>query len=389
MVKRGVLYLGTAIVSVLLGCASQIREERGTDELTALEREYDALKASKNGEDLVQAALEFARKNPEHFRSNGDLGVHYIANGDAKMGKEYLLKAKELVKNAPKTSIGEEYIATVYGILGEIAISEGDLAGATEYAELVETFDNNAERRYQILKPRILVSQGEREEALVLFDKIYREQPEIMTSDDIKAHMALLGLAGRFEECADLVDLYFEKGSYYDGLGWYASVVYGQAGQLKKSLYATFLEFEFNASYRFEDPVIFLNSIDSFEQKMEQWKLLDETREAIRLVRSAYDPSAEYRQPENPSFFVEEYIIIKNRIRDNTVNIHDYDRFLRLQHYFTEFPVYYWNIWLAVGMLRGREASENSLILEKIIALGNNNIYIQPARDELAKILGQ
>jgi hypothetical protein len=119
---------------------------------------------------------------------------------------------------------------------------------------------------------------------------------------------------------------------------------------------------------------------------MAQWKVLDETRGAIQLLRSAYDPSVEYRRPRNLSSFVEEYIIVKNKIRDGTVNTADFNMFLRLQRYFSVFPVYHWNVWLAAGILSRSREKEYAPALERIISLGNDNVYIQRARDELARI---
>jgi hypothetical protein len=399
MIKRGAYRLGIVMLAVL-GCASQTREERELEELTVLEREYDALTASKTKgdllqtlqeEDLLQAVLEFERKNQDHFRSKVDLGVYYVSNGDVKQGKEYLLKAKALIKNTPKTSIGEEYIAEVYGGLAVIAIEENNLATAMEYANLAEAFDNEAGWFYKRIKPRIMILQDKKEEALKLYDKLYQEQQETMQDDDIINYMILLGLAKRYKESAGMADLYFEKGPYVSGLGSDASKIYRAVGQFKKSVYAGFLEFEFQASYYpsyqySAEKEKFFKYLDSFEQQMARWRVLDETREAIQLIRSAFDPSVEYRQPEKISFFAEEYIIIKNKIRDAAVNRVDYNKFLQLEHYFSVFPSYYWNIWLAAGILD--KPGEKNFIpaLERIIALGNNNIYIQQARDELARI---
>jgi tetratricopeptide (TPR) repeat protein len=379
MAKRAVLYLCIITAIIAVSCPSQTR----------LEQEFDELKASeKRGEEYIQPILEFERKNPGHFRSKVELGAYYAAAGNPTLSKEFFLRAKEVVKNAPKTGEGERDVTKMYGTLAELAIYDKDFAKAEEYAEMAVAFDNEYAPVYKLVKPRILVLQDKYKEALELFDEAYRDQPETMILNDIKSYMYLLAEAGRNEECAGVIDYYFEKGPYYSGLGGFASVIYESSGQFSKSIYMAFLEFEFQASYRHTDTAEFVKKMDSLEQKMAQWKILDETQAAIQLLRSAYEPTIEYRRPENLSSFVEEYIIVKNKIRDGTVNTADFNRLLRLERYFSTFPVYYWNIWQAVGILDKSGEKNFAPVLGKIVTLDENNIYIQRARDELARVLG-
>jgi tetratricopeptide (TPR) repeat protein len=354
-----------------------------------LEQEFNELKASeKQGEEYIQPILEFERKNPGHFRSKVELGSYYATAGNPTLSKEFFLRAEAVVKNAPKTGEGEEAVTIMYGTLAELAVYEKDFATAEKYAARAVAFDNKYASAFKLVKPRILVLQDKYKEAMELFDKAYREQPETMILNDIKSYMYLLAEAGRNEECAGVIDYYFEKGPYYSGLGIFASAIYESVGQFNKSIYMAFLEFEFQTSYREAATVDFLRNLDSLEQKMTQWKVLDETQKAIRLVRSTYDPAIEYWRPEKQTSFVEEYIIVKNKIRDGTINTADFNILLRLERYFSMFPVYYWNTWLAVGILDKSSEKNFAPVLRKIVTLNENYIYIQRARDELTRILG-
>jgi tetratricopeptide (TPR) repeat protein len=390
--KRGIPYFGIITALLVLGCVSQPREEREFDELTAMEQEYARIiESGKRGKELVEMFLEFDHKYPKHFSAKVDLGRYYLVIGDIRLAKEYLFKALTLIKNAPRTKEGEEYITIMYASLAEINKFEKNYVKAAEYAELALSFDNKYAWKVLYVRAAIIAAEGKDREALTLFDKAYQEHPELIEEGDIKVFLPLLGSAGRYSECAGILDFFFENGEgFFTGLGNYAAHIYEKAGQLKKAIYASFLEFEFQISYRQEEPKEFLNKLDVLEAEMEHRGILDEgNKEAIRLIRSVYDPSLEYpRFKQEPSYFVERYIIIKNRIRDQDITPIELKIFFDLLLYFHKFPVYYWNLWQAAGMVDKLNEEKYAIILERIIALDENGVYAQPARDELERISG-
>jgi tetratricopeptide (TPR) repeat protein len=279
----------------------------------------------------------------------------------------------------------------MYGFLAEIALTEGEYSLAGEYAEQAKASGAELSRRYNYFKAHILLAENKNEEALELFDTFYRVQPDLMAPKDIRAYMYLLAQAERNTEAAVIVDLFLKTGSFFTGLGVFASSVYEAAGEFQKSIYAAFLEYEYYAAYKASDPLVFLNNVTTLEGHFARQGTLEETqRRAIQFIRGAFDPSVSSPALGNTPFFVEEYISVKNKIRDASVTLADFNRFLQLESYFSQFPVYYWNVWQAVLILDQGKSNEEKFVpvLQKIITLDKNGIYAKPAWDEITRILG-
>ncbi|GHT92856.1 hypothetical protein FACS1894140_5470 [Spirochaetia bacterium] len=196
-----------------------------------------------------------------------------------------------------------------------------------------------------------------------------------------------------------MVDIFFEKGRYFPGLGLFASSVYEAAGQEEKAVFAAFLDYEYSGGYRQTDTSAFIKNIDTLEQQLASGDKLTPVAGALNLVRSLYDPSTAVDPQYEPSFFAGKYITLKKKISDAAgAAIHttgaaslttaEFNRYLTMEHYFSSFPVYYWNIWQAISDLPVSSRANYLPVLQRIIALDMEGTYAERAWDEISKILG-
>jgi hypothetical protein len=354
-----------------------------------MNKEYEQIKNSGlTGEALLNTLTEFELRNTGHFSSKVDLGGYYLLSGDLERAKDYFRRAEGLKPKAPGDEETRKNICLLYGSLARIGLLQKDYAKANEYVKEAVAFDAVESRKYQFLEGHILIAQNQNAEALEIFDALYRTQAELMNMEDIRAYMYLLADAKRNTECAGIVDLYFEKGRFFSGLGLFASSVYEAAGDGKKAVLAAFLEYEYYSSYNDADDKHFVNNLDALKQQLAAAGKQAETEKVLRLVQSLYDGSAEAAYQPVSSFFAEEYIILKKKIQNRTMNNEDFNKYLILEPYFSQFPVYYWNIWQVVTDSAPLSRPNYLPVLEKIIALDKSGKYARLAWAELSNVMG-
>ncbi|MCL2294276.1 MAG: hypothetical protein FWC36_05370, partial [Spirochaetes bacterium] len=189
-------------------------------------------------------------------------------------------------------------------------------------------------------------------------------------------------------ESAEMIDLYFETGLFFSGLGVFASNVYKNAGQYSKAILAAFLEHEFQSGFSEVDDYGFLKYIDNLEKMLSLSETSEETEKTLNLVRSLFNDSAETFQLRENAFFVEKYIILKRKIQTHSITIQEFERYLRLERYFRRFPIFYWNVWQAALICTPDRLDRFIPALTRIISLSPDGPYAQPAREELARIMG-
>jgi tetratricopeptide (TPR) repeat protein len=348
--------------------------------------EYEQIKASgKTGRELFDALTEFERNNTVHFSSKVDLGGVYLLQGDYGRAKDYFLRAAAVLRYAGDDAESKKNIVIMYDSLARIALAEGDYEPAMGYAEQAIALDGES-GHYMLLKGHILAAQNKDVEALAVFDSLY-PAADTVTAVDLRTYMYLLARAERTEECAAIVDRYFETGPYFKGLGTFASGVFERAGQTKKAILSAWLEYEYFSSFNAADDAAYLTGIDGLERQLAQKGTLEAGMGAIKLLRRLYGgAAAPLREAE--SFFVEEYIFIKISIRENTAGIAEFNRLLQMEHYFSQFPAYYWNVWQTVSLLDPGVRQNFARVLEKIIALDKDGVYARRAWDELGALMG-
>jgi tetratricopeptide (TPR) repeat protein len=359
--------------------------------LNKMNLEYEQITNSgKSGRELYEALSVFERNNMARFNSKIDLGGVNLLTGGYTLAKDYFLRAEAVLSNAGNDEASQKNIVILYGSLARISLIEGGYIDALEYVDKAVYADKWNDAQYQFLKAHILTALNRNEEALLIFDRFYPENTEAMTALDLRAYMYLLAGNDRTRETALALDQYLAKGSFFPGLGVFASTVYEKNNEIKKSILSAFLDYEYYASYKESKPADFLKNLDTLEKRLLTENKITGGRYALNLLRGLYTasiaaPSAETR---DQGFFIEDYVIIRSRIQKRAVDAGDFNRFILLEPFFSQFPVYYWNVWQAVLRLDPDSRVNFVRVLEKIIALDKTGVYAKRAWDETAKLMG-
>lgn len=87
-------------------------------------------------------------------------------------------------------------------------------------------------------------------------------------------------------------------------------------------------------------------------------------------------------------FPASQFIVLANKIESNNFTTSDLEQFLKLETLFNKYPSYYWYGWKAFNIVDGANSSNYVPMLQRIILLGYNNIYIPQARQEMGRIIG-
>jgi tetratricopeptide (TPR) repeat protein len=354
-----------------------------------MDKEYERIKASGlSGEALREALTEFELGNMGHFGSKVDLGGYYFVVGNTDRALDYLLRAERLTPKAPRDGETRNYITLMHATLSRIYLAQGEYAKAADYADKAVAADGETGKQYRFLQAHILVARQRNGEALALFDELYQTQRALMGGDEIRAYMYLLATAGRYDDCAAMVDLYFENGPFFPGLGLFASGAYENSGQPNKAICAAFLDYEYRSGYIETDDRDFLNNISKLETQLYLTGALAKSEAAISLLRSLYDDSPLAVSAADNAFFVETYCVLKKKILTRTLNNTEFQRYLQLERYFSRFPSYYWNVWQAAQDCSPDTLANYVTALEKIILLDKNGRYAQSAWEEITRLMG-
>jgi tetratricopeptide (TPR) repeat protein len=356
-----------------------------------MDLEYEQIiNSSKSGQELFEALSSFERNNMAHFNSKIDLGGVYLLRGEYTMAKDYFLRAEAVLGNAGEDETAQRNIVIMYASLARISLIEGGYTEALGYIEKAISSDKEKDVQYQFLRAHILTALEKKEEALAMFDRFYEGNAETMTALDLRAYMYLLAERGRPQECARVLDQYFKHGAFFPGLGLFASTVYEKNNEIQKSILSAFLDYEYHASYKKTNSADFLRNLDTLEKRLVAENKIVYARYALNLLRGLY--SNEIIQPNvethEHSFFVEDYVIIKNRILRHNVDIGDVQRLMGMEAFFSKFPVYYWNIWECVTLLDSGTQKEYVRVLEKIIELDKAGVYARPAWEGITRVMG-
>jgi hypothetical protein len=289
----------------------------------------------------------------------------------------------------------EGYSGEEFESLARMDLIQGEYARALEYAEKAIALNREEKPGPLFLKGHILIAREEDEKALEFLAGLFKSRREEAGPEDIRAYMYLLARAGRAAEAAEMTDLFFEKGSYFPGLGFFASSVYESTGEIDKAVLAAFLDYEYQSGFNGADDGTFLRNIDNLEERLKARRLEDgeagdgeKAVRPLRLLRSLYDPETSVPAGYQASFFAGDYILCKKKIREGSFTEADFSRYLSLEPYFRSFPSYYWNLWQGALLVTGKPPAEYLAALEKVIALDREGIYAKPAWEELTRFLG-
>ena len=341
--------------------------------------EYNAIKNSGlHGEALYNKVLEFDNLNPAFFESKLDLASFYYISNDSKESWKYLLKSEPLLSSADNKNK-----ALFYGLYATLSFDDNDFEKAWEYVQKALSIKKEGEK-YGYLAGQIQLAREQKEDALALFERTYSTVPELITAQQLRAYMYLLATGRNYVKCREILELYFEKGTYFSGLGLFASGVYEHVGEWQKSIFSAYLDYEYQASYGNANDTKFLENLSALEKKLPEADRNGEAKKAVETLRDYY--TNKRISALDTDFFAYKYLSLKQKIENKTATQQDFNTFLSLEKYFTPFPVYYWLIWQCAKELEPQSAKQWIPILEKIILLNSNTQFARNARIQLGMI---
>jgi tetratricopeptide (TPR) repeat protein len=345
------------------------------------EKEYGKIvNSGARGEELISALEDFEIRHNGHFYSKVDLGIYYLAVGEADRAKDYLRRAERLLPDLGKPLPGKENsAAVVYGALAQVYLIQKDYQGALEYIDKAVGADRENRRSYRSLKGHILIARQEYPAALEIFDELLAGTAEAGAAanagggddaEELRAYMFLLAQAERPAEAAAALDRYFQTGAFFPGLGWFGAEVYRAAGQTDKAAYAAYLEGEYRSGYgELQNP------------ERSGFEVLEETIRA--------EDGGERGTEIGTDYFAAEYLKLKNLI--NGPGDFTKDEFLRLVNLepcFRLFPSFYWQLWQGARRAYPEDYQRFSAALQKIIALDKDGPFARGAWEELTRLMG-
>lgn len=373
----GILFVVLAVVAGLfISCA-----EKNTQEYTKIK------KSGLTGQKLLSAVTDFETNHSDDFESKLDLADYYMTVGNYAAAEQYLTRAESVIKNAPRGKTGTQMKAQLYGLRAQTAFYDGKYSSAASYVEKAVKENKKAALHYEYLTAQILLAQNKKKESLEKFDEVYKKIPEEITPEDERAYMYLLADTDRSSECLTIMEKYFENGTYFAGLGLFASAIYEKNKKYENSVFSAFLDYEYHSCFYPAEDETFLKNLDTLETKMKKQNTYAAAENAVNLVRSRYRQSP-VTGNQDSTFFPAVYIHITNKIKAETLTEDDLQKYLALEHYFSAFPSYYWYAYQAVTELTPGAEKQCVPLFEKILILGRKNRYEDDSREKLGILAG-
>ena len=350
-------------------------------------KEYDDIKNANETPIIVMNNIyNFELQNPDHFLSKLDLARYFILLGNYEESERYLIRAEGVINKIGKRGIANEDIAALYGCLAVVNLADQNLQTAWDYTQKAYKIPK-AGKYYGYLAGRVLASLGRKEEAIQYFDKTYALYPEQISGEELRAYMYLAADANDWQKCMNLLELYFEKGLYFPNLGLFASGVYEKNGRFVKSIYAAYLDYEYQSGLGGADDAAFVRNLHNLKTTIITEGKGKDAEDAVDIIIGLYDTSGsgENTIAGETDFFPYKYIMLKKKAEYASWDEEDFQEYITLEKYFASFPGYYWMLWEEVQSGRYGEVKQWIPILEKIILLGDS-IYIKPSRKALANL---
>lgn len=348
--------------------------------------DYEALKeSSTTEEELVKNISSFELLNPNRIEPKLDLAKFYLIRGNYKEGAKYLTQAESIVEKSSKRKIKPEQKADLYGMLAAVFLINNNSEKAWDYIQKTLSIKKYGES-YGYLAARIQTARGNNKEALELFNKTYGKFPSTISAEELRAYMYLLAKGNEISKCCEIIEKYFETGAYFPGLGQFASAAYEKNNEYEKSIFCAFLDYEYQSCFGHKDDEKFLQNMESLRPKLHANQKTEKALNAINCIESLYTVSPFTKIDSN--FFIYKYIELKHKSQNELFSKDELESFLKLEKYFSTFPVYYWTVWESVRKTENFEAKNWISVLNKIISLGEDSIYYSKARTEIGNILG-
>lgn len=352
--------------------------------------EYQSLIEKKlSGAELLDSVLDFETAHIHHFESKSDLAQYYYSVGNLTLAEQFALRAESVIGKAPNDDRMKRVKINLYMLLAEICYSKNHYDDALLYIAKAQSIDGEKALFTEYRASSILTSQEKFDDAIKRFDNVYKKIPDKATPLDLRTYLYLLAKGERYTDCVTILNRYFEEGTYFEGLGAFASTAYEKTEQYDRAILCSYLEYEYHDSFKDEDDLLFVKHIETLEAKYKSQKALDKIERTASLVKTHYLSSKADSTGTNPSsddFFAEQYLVLSDKINSNSITSTEVSQYLSLEKYFTVFPSYYWNAYKACSKIPSN-TSDLVPLLERIIALGGNE-YTHLAREQLAILLG-
>lgn len=347
-------------------------------------KNYKRIKQSNsNIADLYQDIYSFDLDNPDFYESKLDLARYYLLTGNYSEAWAFLLRAEAIASKFPE-QMKKENEAAMYACHASLLLMNNQVEAAFEYVKKACDVPKYG-KIYGYLAGRVLTTLDRKQEALGYFEKTYKEYPNLITGEEIRSYMYLLADFKNYKKALDLLELYFEKGSYFSGLGMFASGIYEKNGLMRESIFSAFLDYEYQSCFGNADDKRFVQNLNDLRSKLISESKEEAVVHAVDYMLSLYIDT-DVSKPDM-DFFPVKYIELKKIAKDKSWSNKEFNEYLTLEKYFKNFPCYYWILWEMLPKINSGDLVNWKSILEKIILLGNSEYY-EPAKIALGKLAG-
>ena len=354
---------------------------------TPSDKEFNQLK-SKNlqGNELLQEIINFEVEHSNHFESKVQLADFYMLINNYEKAYEYAVHAESVLNNAPKGKNGNKLKSILFGDRAKLEYILKNYESALEYANKGIKADKEHGVFIKFTKAKILLELNKKQEAIDLLDSLYKTNIEDATSEDMQFYMYILANEKRYQDATKILEYYFKTGHYFTGLGAFASGIYEKTGDTARAILATFLDSEYYSCFNDSTHKEYLSNIKKLEEKLKKEGNYSVSENSLNYLKSYFsnDTSISYET----DFFVKDYIDSVKKINSNKFTKNDLNNLLKIEKNFSAYPSYYWYTYKAFISLDSNIDKEVIPLLEKIIDIGNNNLYIEKAKYALGKMLG-
>lgn len=347
------------------------------------QKEYKELKESCNDSNLYQTIFAYELEHPSHFESKLDLAKLNLFAGDYSKAWEYLIRADGILKNTKNVKVSDSDLSSMYATFATLNLISNNLEQANEYIKKAYTVPKYG-ANYGYLKGRIDFALKNTDSAWDAFEQTYKKFPEQINAEEIKTYMYLAADRKEYKKALDLLELYFNKGTFFPGLGLFASGIYEKNCNLERSVFSAFLDYEYQSCFTKQDDKLFVENLKNAITKAESEGNTDEMN-ALKAVIALYTDS-EFPIIET-DFFAYKYIYYKYKYLHSQWVPNDAKYYFSIENNMNTFPSYYWLLWEVVSKADIKNYSNWTSVLEKILML-NKSIYTDDARIALGKISG-
>ena len=369
--KKNISFL-LVILVLFAGCSSKNMKN------------YKRIKQSNsNISDLYQDIYSFDLNNPDFYESKLDLARYYLLTGNYNESWAFLLRAEAIAAKFPE-QMTKENEAAMYACHASLLLMNNQVESAFEYVKKACDVPKYG-KIYGYLAGRVLTTLDRKQEALEYFEKTYKEYPNLITGEEIRSYMYLLADSKNYKKSLELLELYFEKGTYFSGLGMFASGIYEKNGLMRESIFSAFLDYEYQSCFGNADDKKFIQNLKDLRSKLVSESKDKSVINAVDYMLSLYI-DIDVGEP-NIDFFPVKYIELKKIAKNKPWSNKEFNEYLTIEKYFNNFPCYYWNLWKMLPKINSGDLTNWKSILEKIILLGNSEYY-EPAKIALCKLIG-